>query len=341
MEITPDVSLKSLHTFGIEVKATGLVEVKSEKEFIAVWQNPEWKSKPKLILGGGSNVLFTDDYKGLIILNRLYGKSILKETEDIVFVKIQSGENWHELVIWTVEKGWGGIENLSLIPGTVGAAPMQNIGAYGVELKEVFESLEAINLETGKIEVFNKEACQFGYRESVFKRALKNKYFISSVTLSLSKKPQVNLQYGDIRKTLESEGIQPENATIKDVSKAVIKIRQQKLPDPKELGNAGSFFKNPIISNDLFDKLKEQYTELPGYPSGANFTKVPAAWLIEQSGWKGKRAGACGSHEKQALVIVNYGGAKGSEIVALAGQIQASVSDKFNIQLEPEVNFIS
>lgn len=341
MEIIPNASLKSLHTFGIEVKADGLVEVNSEEEFVRAWQNQAWQSSPKLIIGGGSNVLFTDDYKGLIILNRLMGKSIVNETEDTVCIKIQSGENWHELVIWAVEKGWGGIENLSLIPGTVGAVPMQNIGAYGVELKEVFESLEAVNLETGKIETFHKEACEFGYRESVFKRALKNKYFISSVTLCLSKKPQVNIQYGDIRKTLESEGITPEKATIKDVSKAVIKIRQQKLPDPKELGNAGSFFKNPIISNSLFDKLKEQYPELPGYPSGANLTKVPAAWLIEQSGWKGKRAGACGSHEKQALVIVNYGGAKGSEIVAFAAQIQASVSDKFNIQLEPEVNFIS
>jgi len=290
-----------------------------------------------LIIGGGSNILLTRDFKGLVILIKLFGVEVLKEFQNEVFVKVGAGENWHEFVMQSIEKGWCGIENLSLIPGTVGASPMQNIGAYGVEIKEVFHELEALNRESLELETFNKTECQFGYRESVFKNKAKGKYIISSVTFRLSKNPTLNIEYGIIKETLEEMGIQ--EVTVRDVSNAVIKIRESKLPNPTEIGNAGSFFKNPTISEESFEALRKQYSNIPGYVQ-KNGIKVPAAWLIENSGWKGKRFGNIGVHQKQPLVLVNYGQGEGREIVELAKKIQASVKEKFDIFLTPEVNFI-
>jgi len=292
-----------------------------------------------LFLGGGSNMLFTKDYEGLVLKNNIKGIQIVEETDEHVFLKAYSGENWHELVLYCVERNWGGIENLSLIPGTVGAAPMQNIGAYGVELEKVFVSLEALNLETLELEIFDEVQCEFGYRESVFKRKLKGQYFIYSVTFRLDKQPEIHAEYGDIKTILAEEGIEWTKAGIKDISQAVIQIRQSKLPDPKQIGNSGSFFKNPVIEQSHFIGLKTQYPEIKGFEQ-YNGIKVPAAWLIEQCGWKGKKVGHTGSHATQALVLVNYGGATGNEVWQLAQDIIQSVSDKFGIKLEPEVNII-
>ena len=292
-----------------------------------------------MFLGGGSNVLLCNDYPGLLIRNAIKGLQIVHEDDDHVLLRVYSGESWHETVMYCVERNWGGIENLSLIPGTVGAAPMQNIGAYGVELEQVFDQLEALNLNTLELETFNKTQCAFGYRESVFKRQLKGQYFIYSVTFKLSKKPIIHADYGDIQAILNKKGLSAETAGIKDVSDAVIHIRQSKLPDPKVLGNSGSFFKNPQITKEHFEALKLQFPDIKGYPQNDGM-KVPAGWLIEQCGWKGKRVGNTGSHAKQALVLVNYGGATGSEIYQLAQDIIQSVADKFSIQLEPEVNIV-
>ncbi len=292
-----------------------------------------------MFLGGGSNVLLCNDYPGLLIRNAIKGLQIVHEDDDHVLLRVYSGESWHETVMYCVERNWGGIENLSLIPGTVGAAPMQNIGAYGVELEQVFDQLEALNLNTLELETFNKTQCAFGYRESVFKRQLKGQYFIYSVTFKLSKKPIIHADYGDIQAILNEKGLSAETAGIKDVSDAVIHIRQSKLPDPKVLGNSGSFFKNPQITKEHFEALKLQFPDIKGYPQNDGI-KVPAGWLIEQCGWKGKRVGNTGSHAKQALVLVNYGGATGTEIYQLAQDIIKSVSDKFSIHLEPEVNIV-
>lgn len=292
-----------------------------------------------MFLGGGSNVLLCNDYAGLVIRNAIKGKQIVHEDDDHVFLKVYSGESWHETVMYCVERNWGGIENLSLIPGTVGAAPMQNIGAYGVELENVFDHLEAFNLHTFELETFNKSQCAFGYRESVFKRQLKGQYFIYSVTFKLNKKPIIHADYGDIQAILNEKGLSAETAGIKDVSDAVIHIRQSKLPDPKVLGNSGSFFKNPQITIEHFEALKQKFPDIKGYPQNDGM-KVPAGWLIEQCEWKGKRVGNTGSHAKQALVLVNYGGATGSEIYQLAQDIIQSVADKFSIHLEPEVNIV-
>lgn len=299
----------------------------------------EFPHESFIFLGGGSNVLFTGNYEGLVLRNCIRGIEIVEENSDYVYLKAYSGENWHDLVMHCVAKNWGGIENLSLIPGTVGAAPMQNIGAYGVELEQVFISLEAFNLHDLRLETFTKEQCNFGYRESVFKRHLKGQYFIYSVTLRLEKHPRIHAEYGDIKQVLANRGIDAANATISDISKAVIEIRQSKLPDPKEIGNSGSFFKNPVISAEHFESLKEQYPGIKGFEQ-YNGVKVPAAWLIEQCGWKGKRVGNTGSHARQALVLVNYGGATGSEVWQLAQDIIASVEAKFGVKLEPEVNII-
>lgn len=292
-----------------------------------------------LFIGGGSNILLCKDYEGLVIRNAIKGIHVELEDDQHVYLKAYSGEVWHDLVVYCVSNNWGGIENLSLIPGTVGAAPMQNIGAYGVELEKCFVELEALDLETLETRVFNKEQCAFGYRESIFKRHLKGKYFIYSVTLRLDKQPKVNVEYGDIKQTLADKGIRLEQAGIKDVSDAVIAIRSSKLPDPKVLGNSGSFFKNPVISNEHFNRLQSEYPEIKGFPQD-NGIKVPAAWLIEQCGWKGKRVGETGSHARQALVLVNYGQATGEEIYRLAMEIIKSVEDKFGVRLEPEVNLI-
>ena len=291
---------------------------------------------PLLILGGGSNILFTRPVEALVLRNQLQGIEIVNETPKFVELKAGAGVTWNEFVLFTVERNWGGIENLSLIPGSVGASPMQNIGAYGAEIKDVFVSLEALNIETLEIETFGKEQCAFGYRESVFKRALKGKYIITSVTYRLTKTPKFNTGYGAIQSELDAAGVA--DLSVKAISDAVIAIRRSKLPDPKELGNAGSFFKNPVVSSEKFRELVERFPAIPNYPQPENAVKLAAGWLIEQAGWKGKRVGNCGVHEKQALVLVNYGGATGNEIFELSGAIIHDIEEKFGVTLEREVN---
>ncbi|MEQ9425042.1 MAG: UDP-N-acetylmuramate dehydrogenase [Cyclobacteriaceae bacterium] len=330
------ISLKNLNTFGIDVKAKLYASFSSIGELISVLKSRS-SQDAFCILGGGSNILFTRDFDGLVLRNEIKEIEVLDEDDQNVFVKIGAGENWHDFVLHAISNGWGGVENLSLIPGTVGAAPMQNIGAYGVEIESVFESLEAVEIETGEQLTFDKTACKFGYRQSVFKTEFKGKYIICSVALRLTKRHTLNTEYGAIRETLASSNI--DSPTIKDVSDAVIAIRSSKLPNPQEIGNAGSFFKNPYITNEHFDLLKKEWPKIPGYPEGGS-TKVPAAWLIDQCGWKGKREGNVGVHEKQALVLVNYGNGTGTEIVDLSKKIQKSVKAKFGIDLVPEVNIL-
>lgn len=334
-----NASLKAYHTFGIDVQARYLIEAYSIDEVRAIYSHPAYKDIPKLILGGGSNVLFTENYPGIVILNKLRGIHVIDENDSAVELEVASGENWHNFVLFCVERGWGGIENLSLIPGTVGAAPMQNIGAYGVEIKEVLVSVTYLDLETLEVKTLNKEQCDFGYRESIFKHALKGKTFIVSVRFSLLKKGHVlKMNYGDIKMILAER--QVNDPQIKDISEAVIAIRQSKLPDPAELGNAGSFFKNPEIPVEQFESLIAKNPLMPSYPMPSGMVKIPAGWLIEQSGWKGKRVGNTGSHARQALVLVNYGEAKAEEVRNLAYSIIDDVKEKFGIQLHPEVNFI-
>ncbi len=330
-----NISLQSYNTFGIDVHAARFATVHSLKQLRAILR----KEQPALILGGGSNLLLTKNVEGLVLKNDFRGIERLKETKDSAIVRFGAGENWHEIVLWAIENGLGGIENLSLIPGTVGAAPIQNIGAYGVELCDVFVELEAIYLKSGRKRVFHLEECKFGYRDSVFKRRLKGKVFITSVSLKLTKKHQPQLSYGAIGKVLEEQSIK--KPTIKDVSDAVIQIRSSKLPDPKVLGNSGSFFKNPEISAAKFKVLTSKFPEAVHYPLPDGRFKIPAGWLIEQCGWKGKRVGNTGAHKNQALVLVNYDGkATGKEVFDLAMSIQASVQSKFDILLTPEVNVI-
>ncbi len=298
-----------------------------------------YRSVKKLVLGGGSNVLFTRNFLGLVLKMEIRGIEVIEDALDSVLVGFGAGEIWHQCVMWAVEKGLGGIENLALIPGTVGAAPMQNIGAYGVELKEVFHSLDAYEVKTGKVVRFFNEDCKFGYRYSVFKGAQKDKYIVTRVNLRLSKKPVFNVAYGAVKETLDQMGI--EELSLKSVSQAIINIRQSKLPDPAQLGNAGSFFKNPVVENGFFDALRAAFEDIPGYRLNNEFTKVPAAWLIDQCGWKGKRYGNVGVHSKQALVLVNHGGGDGQEVVELSKEIQQSVQNTFGIRLETEVNIIS
>ncbi len=341
MKILEHTSLKPYNTFGIDVFAAHFCRARDKEALIYLIKNTLEYYKNILILGGGSNVLLCSDFEGLVIKNEIIGIDIIKEDDEHVWIRSMSGTNWHELVNYCVNRNYGGIENLALIPGTVGAAPMQNIGAYGTELKDVFLALEAIDMKTGEILIFDRDACAFEYRQSVFKKELKNKYFIYSVTLKLSKHPIPNTTYGDIQKILQENNIAAKAASIRDVADAVIKIRKSKLPDPKEIGNAGSFFKNPEVTKEVADKLIAQYPTIPHYILPNGTVKIPAAWLIEQCGWKGKRIGNTGNHEKQALVIVNYKDASGNEILEHAIHVQQSVYNKFNIQLEMEVNIIS
>jgi UDP-N-acetylmuramate dehydrogenase len=339
MAIKTNFNIQKYNTFGIKAHCTAFVEVKTVKTLKQVLlQN----KLPIQILGGGSNMLLIQDfYDTLFIKNSIKCLKKRQDTEGGSIVEIGGGENWHSFVLWAIENNLGGVENLSLIPGTVGAAPIQNIGAYGVELKDVFVKLEALNLQTLDIETFTNDDCQFGYRDSVFKNALKNKYFITKVYLKLkTKNHKLHTQYGDIQKILVEK--QAENPTIKDVSDAIISIRQSKLPDPSVLGNAGSFFKNPTIEKADFERLIQLCPNMPHYPSNLNpsSVKIAAGWLIEQCGWKGKRLGDVGVHERQALVLVNYGEGKGLEIKNIANQIQVSVFEKFGIHLQAEVNIL-
>jgi UDP-N-acetylmuramate dehydrogenase len=338
LTIQENKDLHPFNTFGIHVLSRYFAALQAPEALQQLLQNPKLTQLPKLILGGGSNILFTDNFPGLVIKNEIKGIQVINEDEKNIFIKIGAGENWHEFVMHCIANDWSGIENLSLIPGTVGAAPIQNIGAYGVELNEVFHELEAFNMHDGSIKIFNKNECAFGYRDSVFKHQYKNQYFITYVTLRLNKIFTPNTEYSVLRELLEQRHIK--EFTLKDISDAVIEIRRSKLPDPKVIGNAGSFFKNPLISISHFEKLKTQFEKIPFYSESSELVKIPAAWLIEQCGWKGKRIGDIGVHDKQALVLVNYGTGSGTTLRELATQIQSSVLERFGIELTPEVNIL-
>lgn len=338
IHIDENISLKPYNTFGVDVKAEFFVSIKHVNDLVSFFRNMEFKNNQFIILGGGSNILFTKDYEGYVVKVDIPGITKLKENNQHVWLRVGAGENWHKFVLYCVEKNYGGIENLSLIPGTMGAAPMQNIGAYGVEIKEVFKELEAFKIDSGELVTFNRRQCRFGYRDSIFKNKAKDKYIITNVTLRLNKEHDVNLSYGTVKETLQEMGVQ--DPGIRDVSNAVIKIRSNKLPDPEKIGNAGSFFKNPVIDNIDFEGLRAEFLNIPGYHLDGGKVKVPAAWLIDQCGWKGKRFGNIGVHKKQALVLVNHGGGTGTEIYDLAMKIKESVSKKFGIILTPEVNII-
>ena len=338
MNIIANYPLLKLNTFGVDVKAKYFVSINTVNELIELTKTEVFKDLQLLILGGGSNILFTKNFDGLVILNSIKGKEIIDQTQESIFLKIGAGENWHELVMYTVDNGWGGIENLSLIPGNTGTAPMQNIGAYGVEIKETFVELEALEISSGKIVRFNNSDCEFGYRESVFKNKMKNQYIIVNITLELKKNPVLNINYGDVKAILESQNIN--NPSIKQVSDAIISIRQSKLPDPKIIGNSGSFFKNPIVSLNQLELIKKKYPNVVNYKINENEFKIAAGWMIERAGWKGKKFNNYGVHEKQALVLVNYGLANGMEIFNLSEEIILDIKDKFGIKLEREVNII-
>lgn len=338
MIIQENISLKPYNTFGIEANARYFAEITTIQELQTLLISPVYGPMEKLVLGGGSNLLFTRDFDGLVLKINLPGISTIREDADHVWVKTGAGVNWHDLVQYCIAHNYAGIENLSLIWGTVGAAPMQNIGAYGVEIKDVFEELAAVNISDGSFRVFRYADCHFGYRESVFKHELKGQYIIVSVTLRLNKQPVFHTSYGAIGDTLREMGVQ--DLSIRAISEAVCRIRTSKLPDPHQIGNAGSFFKNPEINQEDFARLKAAYPTIPSYPAPEGKVKVPAGWLIEQCGWKGKRAGNTGVHAQQALVLVNYGTAKGAEIKQLAEQVQASVLEKFGIPLQAEVNVV-
>lgn len=337
MQIKKNISLKPYNTFGVDVTTKHFVSVSTINELKQVLNLPNYPEK--FILGGGSNLLLTKDFNGLVIHINLKGISVANETENSIEVTAQAGENWHDFVSWCLKHNYGGLENLSLIPGNVGTAPIQNIGAYGIELKDFFVSCEALDISNQSIHHFDKSACNFGYRNSIFKQEAKGKYIICSVTFQLTKgSHKLHTAYGAIANELKNMEIA--SPTIQDVSKAVIAIRNSKLPNPKELGNSGSFFKNPVISTKNFDQLKEQFPEAPGYPISKKEVKVPAGWLIEQAGFKGKRFNNYGVHKKQALVLVNYGNANGSEILKLAQLIQETINRLFNITIEAEVNIL-
>ena len=337
MKIHSNFSLKKYNTFGIEAKARKFVAVQSVTELKTVLK--ENKDEKKFILGGGSNMLLTQDIDALVIHINLKGKKVIKEDDDFAWIECQAGEIWHEFVIHTIEKNYGGLENMSLIPGNVGTTPVQNIGAYGTEIKDTFVSCEAINIATQEIKTFTNTECQFGYRESIFKNEVKDKFIITSVLFKLTKRNhKINTSYGDITAELAKKNIT--EPTLKDVSNAVIAIRQSKLPDPKELGNSGSFFKNPVILKSDFIKIHQKFPEMKYYEVSETEVKVPAGWLIEQTGLKGKRFGDAGIHKNQALVLVNYGNATGQEILAVSKNVQQTVFATFGIHIEAEVNVI-
>jgi UDP-N-acetylmuramate dehydrogenase len=326
--------LKSYNTFGISSIADEFSTFSSLEELDQIIKRN--RGKQLLILGGGSNILFTKDVHALVLRNEIKGFEIISEDNEHVLVKSGSGEIWHEFVLKCIELGFGGIENMSLIPGSVGASPMQNIGAYGMEIKDVFHSLEAYHLETGEVHLFNREQCEFGYRESVFKGKFKGQYVIISVTYRLNKQHQINQTYGAIASMLEEQGVS--NPSIRDISNAVITIRQSKLPDPAKLGNAGSFFKNPVVDLSVMEKIKSTYPDVPNYPSEVGKCKLAAGWLIEKAGWKGFTEGSIGVHKLQALVLVNYGGAEGNQLFDLSDRIIGDIEKKFGVTLEREVN---
>lgn len=338
MEILNNISLLAYNTMGIDVKAKHFASFTSADELPEVLETPVASHSPLLVLGGGSNILFTKDYDGLVLKNELKGIEIIKEDDAYVYVKAGAGENWHSFVAYCLQMNLAGVENLSLIPGNVGASPMQNIGAYGVEIKDVFEELEAFHIRDKKVQTFSVNDCAFGYRESVFKQQYRDQFIILTVTYRLRKTPHFNTSYGAIEQELERMGVQ--ELSIQAVSQAVINIRRSKLPDPKEIGNTGSFFKNPSVPAAQFEQLKWQFPGIVGYINNDGSVKLAAGWLIEQCGWKGVRRGDAGCHTRQALVLVNYGHASGKEIYDLSEDILQSVQVKFGVKLEREVNIV-
>ncbi len=334
--IEQNISLKKYNTFGIDAKAKYFSTFNTVDELTELLEFDQ--NSKRLILGGGSNILLTQNFDGLVLKNDLIGIEKINKDDQYVYVKAGAGVNWHQFVLHCIDNDFCGVENLSLIPGNVGASPMQNIGAYGVEIKDVFYELEAFDLTAKKNVKFNLTDCEFGYRESVFKRKYKDQFVITAVTYRLNKKPVFNTSYGAIEQELEKMGVK--ELSIKAISDAVINIRSSKLPNPAEIGNAGSFFKNPEINNEQFATLKEQYPNMVGYDLENGNVKLAAGWLIEQCGWKGFREGDAGCHAKQALVLVNYGNANGNEIYSLSEKILTSVNEKFNVILEREVNII-
>jgi UDP-N-acetylmuramate dehydrogenase len=338
MELKKDFSLKPYNTFGIDLTSKYFIEVTTLnelQEFLSAYRK-DYKALPLLVMGGGSNILFTENFKGIVLKISTKGIEIVDENEEHISLRVYAGEVWDEFVGYCVDKGLGGIENLSMIPGNVGSCPVQNIGAYGAEVKDVLTELETIEIETGRINVFPNEMCRFGYRDSIFKKELMNRYIIHTVVFRLSKRPVCNIKYGAIEEELKGMGnIVPD---LRSVREAVCSIRSKKLPDVKKFGNAGSFFKNPTVTEKRFNELKAEYPGIVGYPiKGAGY-KLAAGYLIETCGWKGKRKGNCGVYENQALLIVNYGNATGKEIAGLAEEIKESVFDKYKVILETEVN---
>ena len=337
MDIRENISLKPYNSFGIDVKAKYFSSFASVEQLMELITGSFHAAKnPLLVLGGGSNILFTKDFDGLLLKNELKGIELVKEDADFYYVKACAGENWHQFVSYCIENNYAGVENLSLIPGNVGASPMQNIGAYGVEIKDVFYELEAYHLKENRVQVFKADDCGFGYRESIFKTNYKNQFVILNVTYRLYKQPLFNISYGAIEQELVK--MQVKELSIRAISEAVIRIRSSKLPDPLTIGNAGSFFKNPVITHTQFELLKKTHPAITGFPVDKEKMKLAAGWLIEQCGWKGFRKGDAGCYDKQALVLVNYGHATGNEILILSNDIIESVMKKFNIILEKEVN---
>jgi UDP-N-acetylmuramate dehydrogenase len=336
MNIQQNISLKPFNTFGIDVSAKYFATFSNTDELIELkTQNSKLKT---IVVGGGSNILFTKNFDGLILKNEIKGIELIKEDEHHVYVKTGAGENWHQFVMYCISRNWCGVENLSLIPGNVGATPMQNIGAYGVEIKEVFYELEAFNINEKKVYTFSVNDCEFGYRESIFKNRYKDQFIILDVTYCLNKIPKFNINYGAIEQELERMNVK--ELSIRSVSQAVINIRTSKLANPAVIGNAGSFFKNPSVSHLIFDSLKNNFPEIIGHDNNDGSVKLAAGWLIEQCGWKGYRKGDAGCYGKQALVLVNYGNATGKEIYDLSEEILQSVKNKFGIELEREVNIL-
>jgi len=337
LNITEDVSLKAWNTLGLEARARYYLAACSDVQAIEAMERAHAAALPVLVLGGGSNILFVGDWQGLVLHMHTAGKKLLQETESEVLIEAAAGENWHALVMWAVSQGWGGIENLALIPGTVGAAPIQNIGAYGVELKDVLEQVCVWIAGEGIVWLKNED-CALGYRDSIFKQMARGDYLVLSIRLRLQKQRRPNLSYYALKQYFEAKGIVA--PTIAEVAQAVIDIRRSKLPDPAQIGNAGSFFKNPVVERQQFERLRAQYPSMPFFEVDEQQVKIPAAWLIEQCGWKGKRRGAVGVHEHQALVLVHYGGGSGSELWQLAQDIQKDVLSRFGIALQPEVNVL-
>lgn len=333
MKRIPGASLKQLNSFSVEARAGQLLELESEEDLQVFTSEHRFDASCDLILGGGSNILFAGDVEGSVVLNRITGKRIIEDSNDEVLVEVLAGENWHQLVLWCLDQGLSGIENLSLIPGLAGAAPMQNIGAYGVELADVLDCVQTLDLKSGQACEFKQQDCHFSYRNSRFKSADAGKYLITAIRLRLNRRFKPNLAYKGLDEELKSMGI--DVPTAKQVSEAVIRIRQRKLPDPNVVGNAGSFFKNPVVSRATADLLVKDFTDLPVF-SGGNGSKLSAAWLIEHCGWKGRSMGRAAVSDQHALVLINKGNATGDEILTLAGAIKASVQDRFGIELQPE-----